>query len=124
MANKITAERFNALKAEVKAECQRRAYAGEATSSSNMAPYASADYDYTNIPAAGVKITTEHRDKNAIPLNRINSTKVPNASGIMNITDEDLTTLEAFTTVLKARIYNDKSGTDCSGGCTGMCYGC
>ena len=52
--SKMTASDINALKARVKAEMQRRKYTGSLTG------YASTSYDYTNVPAAGVTIATEH----------------------------------------------------------------
>lgn len=120
----ISAERFNELKARVKAECTRRAYAGAATGSISVADYAGTDYDYTVEPASGTTIRQEHRDKIATPLNAINSGTIPMASGQLIISDDDLLSMETFTTTLESRRYSDSSGTDCSGGCTGMCYGC
>ena len=124
MATKITADRCNALKAKVKAECQRRSKTGSASGSKSVAGYAGASYDYSTTPAAGVKALAEHRDKIATPLNAINSSKVPKASGQTLISESDFATMEAFITVLEKRDPNDYTGTDCAGGCTGMCYGC
>lgn len=44
----ITAERFNNLKARVKAECQRRSKAGEASGSVSVSSYAGTEYDYSS----------------------------------------------------------------------------
>lgn len=66
----ISASRMNDLKARVKAECLRRAKSGSVTS------YGGADYDYSITPSTGVIIKKEHKDKNATPLNAINSDKI------------------------------------------------
>lgn len=115
----ITAERMNSLKAEVKAECQRR------NASGSVAAYGGSEYDYTVVPAKGVIISAEHFDKNAIPLNAINSGKQAKTSAAGTvINDSEITAMEAFATTLKARIKTDAGGTDCKAGCTGLCYGC
>ena len=44
----ITAERFNNLKARVKAECQRRSKAGEASGSVSVSSYAGTENDYSS----------------------------------------------------------------------------
>jgi len=114
----VSADRFNELKARVKAECARRAYAD------SVASYGGTDYDYTTTPASGTLIKQEHRDKIAIPLNAISEDMIPIASGLPVVLDEDLLSMEAFITVLEQRSPTDSEGTDCSGGCAGMCYGC
>ena len=58
---KVSADRFNELKARVKAECQRRAYSGSVSS------YGGTAYDYSVVPAAGVIVKEEHREKNSNP---------------------------------------------------------
>ena len=81
MATKISAQRCIDLKARVKKECQRRSKTGSASGSKSVSSYAGSSYDYTNTPAKGGKALKEHRDKIATPLNAINSTKVPKATG-------------------------------------------
>lgn len=115
----ILASRVNDLKARVKAECQRRAHSGSVSS------YGDSSYDFSTVPATGVKALREHKDKNAIPLNAINSDII--TSSMINetvILEDTMTSMESFVTVLEQRDKTDHSGTDCSGGCTGMCYGC
>ena len=114
----ISADRYNNLKARVKAECNRRRYTGSVSS------YGGTEYDYTITPASGGIIRTEHRDKIATPLNAINSDNVPLATGQNVISDNYITVMESFTTVLEARSQTDRNGTDCKSSCTGLCYGC
>ena len=71
----VKADRFKNLKSRVKAECLRRAHSG------SVASYGGSAYDYSAAPASGGIARQEHRDKIAAPLNAINSSKVPNASG-------------------------------------------
>ena len=52
----IQSERFVALKARVKAECQRR------NGSGSVASYGGAAYDYTTPPRQGGTVLKEHRD--------------------------------------------------------------
>ena len=70
MATLISPERFNNLKARVKAECQRR------NASGSVASYGGSSYDYNTIPAKGTIIAAEHRDKIMQPLKAINSSKI------------------------------------------------
>ena len=53
--SQITASDINALKARVKAEMNRRKYDGSLTG------YAGTSYDFTTVPAAGVKASAEHQ---------------------------------------------------------------
>ena len=66
--NKYLASEFNALKARVKAEMERRQYNGP------MTTYADTSYDYTVIPAADNLVLIEHMNKLVEPLNAINAT--------------------------------------------------
>lgn len=116
--SRINAERFNELKARVKAECQRRCHYGSVSS------YAGSAYDYTVTPSEGGVVKQEHRDKIAIPLNAINKNNVQTASGQQVVLEDDLLVMEAFTTTLESRDVYDDYGTDCASSCTGMCYGC
>lgn len=124
MATKITADRFNNLKARVRAECLRRAYAGTASGSKSVSSYGGTSYDYSTTPAKGGKILAEHRNKLSGPLNAINSNTITSATGGTYITDAELTTMEAFVTTLEKQSITNYSSTNCSGGCTGLCYGC
>lgn len=117
--SKITPDRIKDLKARVKAECKRRAYSGSVSS------YGGTDYDYTTAPATGKQIAAEHYKKIAVPLNKINSSKVSDTDEAGNkITDSKITTMEGFITTLEKRSKTDKSGSDCKSGCTGLCYSC
>lgn len=116
----ITPNRINELKAEVKAECNRRAYAGN-----NMSQYGSTDYDYESVPTKGRIIANEHYNKVATPLNIINSDIVTKKSVNNNLVkDSDLIVLETFVTTLEKRNVDDLTAGDCKTSCTGMCYGC
>ena len=114
----IDSARLNDIKARVKKECSRRNRTG------SVASYAGASYDYTVVPADGVTILEEHYEKLAVPLNAINSTMQPDVDGDRIISDAELDAMEAMLTQLEARAYYDKSATDCSASCTGMCYSC
>lgn len=117
MATLISPDRINSLKARVKAECQRR------NASGSVASYGGTSYDYTNVPANGVTIAAEHRDKIMQPLKAINSTKINTFESQNTVTsNEDISLMESFITVLEKRDKTDGSGTDCNSGCTGMCY--
>lgn len=113
----IKAERFTALKAKVKAECQRR------NGSGSVASYGGADYDYAVTPAAGKTVRKEHRDKLTGPMSAINSDAVPATSGEKIIGENELKNMETRVAVWEARTKTDASGSDCKAGCTGMCYG-
>ena len=67
----ISAERFTALKAKVKAEMLRRNQSG------SVAEYGGAAYDYTNAPAAGRVIQKEHIEKLTGPMRAVNPDLVP-----------------------------------------------
>lgn len=120
----VTAERINQLKAEVKAECLRRSNVSTTSGSTSVASYGGASYDFTNTPAAGIIIDTEHREKNLTPLKAINPSTLPITSGEVIIDDEDIVAMESFITLCKAQGKEDKTASrnTCSGGCTGLCY--
>ena len=114
----IEPTRYNDLKARVKAECQRRAHVG------SVKTYSGTAYDYTTAPEKGVQIANEHLNKLETPLNAINSSTVTVSPNGSRVTDAQMTTMEAFVTLLEKRTKTDTSGTDCSNSCTGLCYGC
>ena len=124
----ITADRFNNLKARVKAECLRRYYADNGES---VSVYGDDAYDYSVVPATGKTLKQEHRDKLAIPLRAINSGEITTETGEKIqiiaeqsvISDADMTAMEAFTTILETRDILDDTGTDCMNQCAGLCYG-
>lgn len=121
--NIITADRFNELKSEVKAECLRRKYVSTTSGSVSVESYGGTDYDYSTTPADDVCIKIEHKDKNVVPLAVINSDNVP-ATGATVIQETDMAQMEAFVTLCKAQAVVDKTASNntCKGGCTGMCY--
>ena len=108
----ISAERFNAWKAEVKAECQRRSYTGSVTG------YAGTDYDFTVVPAAGVEVTTEHYEKIAVPLNAITGDVDIDPHRV--ISENEMTALEDKVAALKEISKTSKSH-GCAASCTGLC---
>ena len=115
MANSIISpDRFNDLKAKVKAECQRRAYVGSVTD------YAGTAYDYTNTPTSKNVISKEHYEKIAVPLNAI-SGDVP-IDGARIISEAEMATMETKATTLAAISLNvAQANTGCASSCTGLC---
>ena len=118
----ITAERFNNLKAAIKAECLRRSHTG------SVAGYGGADYDYAAVPAAGVTIRQEHYSKNAVPMNAINSGAFPLPGDYEKIIAEgDLAQMESSVAAWATRglaTAEDNSASDCAASCTGLCHSC
>lgn len=114
----ISATRLKNLKLRVRAECARRNESG------SVASYSGVAYDYTLAPALGIIAKSEHRDKLVIPLNAINSAQFPLITGGVVISEAALSTMESFLTVVEKRSFTDYSASDCSGGCTGLCYSC
>ena len=113
----ISAERFTALKAKVKAEMLRRNQSG------SVAEYGGAAYDYTNAPAAGRVIQKEHIEKLTGPMRAVNPDLVPAPGNV--VTEAELANLETRITAWAQRGITDKTATDCKSGCTGTCYtGC
>ena len=112
------ATELNAIKSRVKTECARRKYTG------SVEEYAGTAYDYSYAPASGIRVREEHYEKNAIPLNVINSGRIATTDGARIVDAADLNAMKTFLTTLESRKYNDKNGTDCAASCTGMCYSC
>ena len=115
MANSIISpDRFNDLKAKVKAECQRRAYVGSVTD------YAGTAYDYTNTPTSNNVISKEHYEKIAVPMNAISGDI--DTSGSRIISETEMATLETKATTLSAiALAFTQSTTGCAASCTGLC---
>ena len=116
MSTLITPDRIIALKAKVKAECQRRKYNG------SVAAYGGSDYDFVVPAAQGYKIMQEHYDKNSVPLSKINASKVP-AAGSKKIIESEIANMESWVTSWATR-SKTSSTSDCSASCTGLCAGC
>lgn len=116
---RISPTRFINLKSKVKAECNRR------NSKGSVASYAGSQYDFTIVPASENRIREEHYEKNAIPMNAINSLKIPDIEGKdKKITEENLYKMESLiTSWASTGKYNNKT-TDCNSSCTGLCYSC
>ena len=115
----ISASRITALKAKVKAECQRRNRTG------SVATYGGASYDFSVAATVGGKALQEHHDKNSVPLSKINSSKVPaNTTTGQKMTEKEIANMEAYVTSWAKRSITDYSATDCASSCTGLCYGC
>lgn len=114
----VKADRFTELKAKVKAEMLRRNQSG------SVASYGGSEYDYTEVPAQGSVVRSEHRDKLTGPMRAVNSDVILAGDGGV-ISEEELADLETRVNVWAARAITDKSGSDCKSGCTGACYtGC
>lgn len=110
----ITAERLNALKQKVKAECLRRCHVGSA------AEYGGSAYDFTAPAAAGRRMAGEHYEKNALPLNAIAGgipTKVPRVAG-----EAEIAAMEQKAAELAA-IGAQAAHSGCAASCTGLCQG-
>lgn len=117
---RISSTRFIDLKSKVKAECNRRN-----NESCSVTSYAGSQYDFTIIPAAGNKVKEEHYEKNAIPMNAINSLKISDIEGKdKRIKEEDLSKMESLISSWSATSYYNNKSTDCNGNCTGLCYSC
>jgi len=115
----IDAARFTALKARVQAECLRRKYNG------SVVDYGGVDYYFKNQPAPDTIAAEEHFEKIAVPLNAINSDKIPYTDGDRIISDEEMTAMEAAVTLFETRAMTDRTQGDCKTSCTGACYtGC
>lgn len=118
----ITAERFNKLKAAIKAECLRRSHTG------SVASYGGADYDYAAVPAAGATIQKEHYSKNAVPMNAVNSSTFPLSGDYEKIIAEgDLAQMESSVAAWATRglaTAEDNRASDCAASCTGLCHSC
>jgi hypothetical protein len=119
---KISADRFNALKALVKAECQRRKYTGSVES------YGGTAYDFAAVPQSGNTVLTEHYSQNLIPMNAINSTTFPlPVSYGQVIREEDIALMESNVVSWASREQGsaaDNSASDCAASCTGLCHSC
>ena len=114
----LKAEEIKALKARIKEQCLRRCH------KDSVAAYGGTTYDYTDVPASGVKVKQEHYDKIATPLNAINADKVPNktAGTDKKVSRADYTAMEGFVTQLEQRDQYDRTGSDCKGNCAGLCF--
>ena len=99
----ISADRFIALKAEVKAECQRRSYTGSVSS------YGGTEYDYSVTPASGGTVLKEHYTKIAEPLNAITGDVdvVPDIvnEGDLAILETKVLALNFFFSWLRRKLY-------------------
>jgi len=111
----ISAERFTALKAKVKAEMLRRCKSG------SVAAYGGTAYDYTDTPASGHVIRKEHIEKLTTPMRAVNPDLVPEPGSVVSASE--LANLEARITAWASRSLTDKTASDCKSGCTGACYG-
>lgn len=110
----ITPERLVALKAAVKAECQRRKYTGSVSS------YGGTSYDFSVTPASGKMIKKEHYEKLAVPLNAITGTFETDGAKI--VSDADIAAMEAKVAELaKKSTTTSKANSGCAASCTGLC---
>ena len=110
----ISAERFTALKAAVKAECARRKYTG------SVASYAGAAYDFTSAPKDGVTIDQEHYEKIAVPLHAIIGGTAPDPDRV--VSEEEIAEMEETVQNL-AKYGTVGSSSGCGASCTGLCAG-
>lgn len=112
-ANQILAADFVALKARVKAEMERRCQ------EDSLAAYAGTEYDYSVEPTQGGQVLIEHINKIVGPINAISDTGIDSEQ----VAGAQLKALDDLDTALSAHelIPMKGSGTDCSGGCAGLC---
>ena len=110
----ITPERLVALKANVKAECQRRKYTGSVSS------YGDTAYDFTVTPSTGKMILKEHYEKIATPLNAITGDIDTNGARI--ISEDEISAMESKVENLKKKsLTASKANSGCAASCTGLC---
>lgn len=102
------------LKAEIKAEVQRRNQSG------STAAYAGAEYDYTVAPAPDTPIRGEHLQKVLEPMKAINPDGLPEYPG--ELKQSDVEAMETRVAAWKTRSMTDRSASDCKTGCTGTCF--
>lgn len=119
----VSADRINELKAAVKAECLRRANVSTTEGSVSVADYGGTSYDFETVPAEGIVVKTEHREKNLVPLRAIN----PETLALENLkilSDEEITAMESFVTLCEGQEKTDNTAANntCASGCTGLCY--
>lgn len=113
--NIIKAQRFNTLKAQVKAECLRRKYVG------SVEEFGGSSWDFDHIPFANTEIEAEQYRKISIPMRKINWKVLPNGPFERVVNDADLLTFETKVVAFKGRSITDQSATDCAASCTGTC---
>ena len=112
----ITPDRLVALKAKVKAECQRRKYVGSVYS------YGDTNYDFSVAAASGKIMLKEHYEKNAIPLNAITGDIDTNGARI--VSDAEITAMENKVEELSdISRWASKANSGCAASCTGLCAG-
>lgn len=115
----IKPERYNSLKASVKAEMLRRNKNGSVES------YGGVNYDYSTQPTSSVTINQEHYTKLIEPLRAVNPSGLPDANAVERVVSEDdIALMEAQLAVFKTKPndYHEDTGTgDCAGACTGLC---
>lgn len=112
----ITPDRLVALKAKVKAECQRRKYVGSVSS------YGGTNYDFSVAAASGKIMLKEHYEKNAIPLNAI--TGGIDTNGARIVSDAEITAMENKVEELSdISRWASKANSGCAASCTGLCAG-
>ena len=112
----ITPDRLVALKAKVKAECQRRKYVGSVSS------YGGTNYDFSIAAASGKIMLKEHYEKNAIPLNAITGDIDTNGARI--VSDDEITAMENKVEKLSnISRWASKANSGCAASCTGLCAG-
>lgn len=105
---------WTSLKAEIKAEVQRRNQSG------SVASYGGTDYDYTAAPAPDTPIRGEHVQKVLEPMQAINPDGLPEYPG--ELTEDGIEAMETKVAAWKTRSMTDRSASDCQTGCTGTCH--
>lgn len=118
MAEILTAEEFNRVKAKVKAEMSRR---NATEHNASMAGYAGSEWDFSDPPGDGTPVSDEHVQKILDPLLGANDFLADNSlragkSGM----EIELKKAENFVDRL-ASIDKTASETGCRGNCTGLC---
>ena len=107
----ITAEKFNSIKARVKAEMSRRNGYG------SMASFSGSDYDFTVTPAKDGVILKEHGQKTVDLLRNINQSDGLEAT---DITVQDLDKVEEVLSKYEQESMTGSSSS-CGGACSGLC---
>lgn len=112
---KIYSADFNALKQRVKTDLLRR------DGNTNVSSFGGAAYDYSIVPAPGVRILQEHYTKIRDPLAVVNDTLVPSAGGNRKILSAELQQMDARIAVMEGESRTSAVANTCKSACTGMC---
>lgn len=128
----ITPTRFAQLKEKITAECLKRSKIGDAPGSQSLSQYATSAYNFSYVPETDNAIKAEHLAKSWDILHVVNSDRIPEKKNKV-ILNTDVRLMEDLIFQMSNNPESANTGTpqyypanysDCSGGCTGLCFGC